>query len=50
MSQTRDEKHFTILESVAADWHKPMTLCAPVNSLTRGLQPADIPPSQSAMY
>jgi len=52
MSQTRDQKRFTISE-MAADWHELMILCShplreSANNWTRGLQLADIPPRQSA--
>jgi len=54
MSQTRDQKRFTVSE-VAADWHElyRIALCghplpASANNWTRGLQLADIPPPQSA--
>jgi len=51
MSQTRDQKHFTILE-VAADWHELMTqqpfVARVSEQLDRGLQQADIPLPQSA--
>ena len=55
MSHTRDQKRFTISE-VAADWHELMipqrtmrpSIAASANNWTRGLQPADIPPPQSA--
>jgi len=55
MSQTRDQKRFTVSE-VAADWHELMILQhtmrpsigASANNWTRILQLADIPPPWSA--
>jgi len=56
MSQTRDQKRFTVSE-VAADWHElmiPQRIMRPSVARVseqldpRGLQLADIPPPQSA--
>jgi len=55
MSQTRDQKRFTISE-VAADWHELMipqrtmrsSIARVSEQLDPRLQPADIPPPQSA--